>query len=137
MDTPIHLAKEKPIPTVDYGPLPYGLTHREQAEEETARDLEKPFQQLLADAQDELLHTDRTESQNLHHAQKRIVSLQARAAITTQESAMKLIELTDSIEKSHQQLLRLTSSLNNLTIAIVVFTVLLFGIEVIRWAVGK
>ena len=84
----IYLTKNKPIPRRDFGPMPEGLTPREVAEEEAARDLAKTNEQLLADAHEELLKGETA------HAQKRIASIMVRVARSSDKAASVLTGLT-------------------------------------------
>ncbi|MEP6950204.1 MAG: hypothetical protein ABI863_13045 [Ginsengibacter sp.] len=71
-----------------------GLSNRQRAEIETDRDLIKPIQQLLCDVQEETHNPNRTEIQNVASAQKRMVSLMARVAMTNDRLSKKIYWLT-------------------------------------------
>ena len=71
-----------------------GLQPRQQAEMETNRDLIKPIQQLVCDVHEETHNPDRTELQNIASAQKRMVSLMARLAMTNDKLSKKIYILT-------------------------------------------
>ncbi|MDA1277301.1 MAG: hypothetical protein O2960_25110 [Verrucomicrobia bacterium] len=88
-----HITKEKPLPQIDFGPLPPGLTTRQAAEEEAARDLLKHPEQLLADVHDEILQSNRPIDQNLIHAQKRIASIMVRVAASNEAATKVMVKL--------------------------------------------
>jgi nitrogen fixation/metabolism regulation signal transduction histidine kinase len=64
------------------------------ARAEAKSDLKKPILQLLEDAHEEILHTDRPIDQNFMHAFKRFASLQARAASAAERQTLWVIILT-------------------------------------------
>lgn len=78
----------------DFGPLPSGLSNRELAEEEERRDLLKPIEQLLCDVHEEINHPGRPVEANIAHANKRMVSLMARVAISNDTASNRLLWLT-------------------------------------------
>ncbi len=78
------------------------------AENETDRDLQKPIQQLLCDVHEEVHQKHRTKIQNLIHANKRMVSMLARVALSN--------------EKSNKFMVRLTWALVYLTIFLLILT---------------
>ena len=57
-----------------------GLSNSERARLETARDMDKPVEQLVCDVHEEIHNSERTELQNIASAQKRIASLMARVS---------------------------------------------------------
>jgi hypothetical protein len=89
-----------------------GLTNRQRAELETNRDLIKPIEQLVCDVHEETHNSGRTELQNIASAQKRMVSMMARLA-----------KSNDSMTK---QMICLTWAIALMTLAIVVFTILMW-----------
>jgi hypothetical protein len=66
---------------------------RELAEAETNRDLKKPIQQLLCDVHEEVLQT-RPVEENIIHANKRMVSMMARVALSNERYSGVLLKLT-------------------------------------------
>ena len=70
------------------------FSEREKAEIETERDLMKPIQQLVCDVHEETHNPNRTELQNLASAQKRMVSLMARLAISNELLTKQIVYLT-------------------------------------------
>jgi hypothetical protein len=102
----VFLTRDNPLPGMGFGELPKELEpnaadtdeqakdrRRRKAEEEAARDLLKPYQQLLADAHEELLPKHKPETapaDTLLHAQKRIMSLMARSAISNDQASEQL-----------------------------------------------
>ncbi len=64
---------------------------REIAEIETNRDLAKQIEQLLCDVHEEIHNPDRTPLENIASAQKRMVSLMARVAISNDKLSKKFI----------------------------------------------
>jgi hypothetical protein len=74
-----------------------GLSDRERAEMETNRDLVKPIQQLVSDVHEETHNPNRTELQNIASAQKRMVSMMARLAISNDRLTRKMVCLTWAI----------------------------------------
>jgi len=73
------------------------LSDRERAEIETNRDLVKPIQQLVCDVHEETHNPDRTELQNIASAQKRMVSMMARLAISNDRLTSRMLYLTWAI----------------------------------------
>jgi len=73
------------------------LTPRERAEVETERDLAKPVQQLLCDVHEETHNSNRSAEENIASAQKRMVSLMARVAMSSDRSAKIMTCLTWAI----------------------------------------
>ncbi len=67
---------------------------RRRAEIETDRDLIKPIQQLVCDVHEETHNPNRTEAQNIASANKRIVSLMARVALSNDRLNKKIYSLT-------------------------------------------
>lgn len=86
-------------------------THRAKAEEEVRQDLQKDLVHLLVDVHDELLRSDRKTDENVVHAQKRIASLQVRAA--------------QSADRQSRIMLWVTWILVGLTIVLVILTVVM------------
>lgn len=70
------------------------LSNRERAEIETNRDLDKPIEQLLCDVHEETHNPGGTELANIACAQKRMVSLMARVAISNDKVACQMKWLT-------------------------------------------
>lgn len=66
------------------------------AECETKNDLSKPIQQLLCDVHEEIIQ-GRTPEENLAHAIKRMVAMQARVALDNEQLSKRLVFLTWSI----------------------------------------
>lgn len=67
---------------------------RNQAEEETNRDLCKPIQQLMCDVHEEVLNQKRPVEENLLHATRRMVSMMGRVALEHERSSKVLVRLT-------------------------------------------
>ena len=67
---------------------------RELAEAETNRDLKKPIQQLLCDVHEEVHQTHRSVEENIIHANKRMVSMMARVALSNERYSGVLLKLT-------------------------------------------
>jgi hypothetical protein len=74
-----------------------GLSVRERSEIETERDLIKPVEQLVCDVHEETHNEDRTAMENLASAQKRMVSLMARVALSNDRVGTKMLWLTWAI----------------------------------------
>ena len=87
------------------------LSDREKAEIETERDLVKPVEQLLCDVHEETHNPNRSAQENFASAQKRMVSLMARVAISNERSVKIMTCLTWAIAI--------------MTLAIVVLTIVL------------
>ena len=87
------------------------LSNRERSEIETNRDLDKPIEQLLCDVHEETHNENRTPIENIASAQKRMVSLMARVAISN--------------EKVDCTMKWLTWAIAIMTLAIVVLTIVL------------
>jgi hypothetical protein len=87
------------------------LSDRERAEIETDRDLVKPVEQLLCDVHEETHNPNRSAQENIASAQKRMVSLMARVAISNDRSTKVMTYLTWAI--------------SIMTLAIVVLTIVL------------
>ncbi len=73
---------------------PAWLDSRNRAEKEAEKDLKKPWRQLLADVHHEILYPDRPVEERIAQANKRMVSLMARAAIAQEKSSQVLLLLT-------------------------------------------
>jgi len=73
------------------------LSPRRRAELETDRDLEKPVEQLVCDVHEETHDPNRSPLENIAGAQKRMVSMMARVAISNQRIATKMFWLTIAI----------------------------------------
>jgi hypothetical protein len=58
------------------------LSLREKSEKETNKDLDKSVEQLVCDVHEETNNPERAAIQNIAHAQKRMVSMMARVAIS-------------------------------------------------------
>ena len=67
---------------------------RELAEAETNRDLKKPIQQLLCDVHEEVHQTHRSVEENIIHANKRMVSMMARVALSNERYSGVLLKLS-------------------------------------------
>lgn len=67
---------------------------RELAETETNRDLKKSIQQLLCDVHEEVHQTHRSVEENIIHANKRMVSMMARVALSNERYSGVLLKLT-------------------------------------------
>lgn len=102
------VSKERPIPRIDFGPLPPGLDRRGEAEEETARDLTKEYEQLLADAHEEITDPARTPDQNLGFSNRRLGGIFARAAMAMEQSATESTRLNQSIQRMTKVILIFT-----------------------------
>jgi hypothetical protein len=87
------------------------MSDREKAEIETDRDLAKPIEQLLCDVHEETHNPNRSAEENSASAQKRMVSLMARVAISNDRNAKLMTYLTWAIAI--------------MTLAIVVLTIVL------------
>jgi len=79
---------EQPPPTKEQQNI------RKLAEAETNRDLKKPIQQLLCDVHEEVHQTDRSVEENIIHANKRMVSMMARVALSNERYSGILLKLT-------------------------------------------
>lgn len=88
-----------------------GLSNRQRSEIETNRDLIKPIEQLLCDVHEETHNANRTDLENIAGAQKRMVSLMARVAISN--------------EKIDRQMTCLTWAIGIMTFMLVILTVIL------------
>ena len=95
---------------------------RKQARKEAGDDLEKSFDHLLVDIHEELLNRDRESYGNNLHAQKRTMSLMAKAAQAAESSSNRMIALTESIESAHSEVRNLTKRIYWLTWALVGLT---------------
>jgi len=73
------------------------LDPRRRAELETNRDLVKQVEQLLCDVHEETHNDRRTPLENIASAQKRMVSLLARVAISNERTTKTIIGLTWAI----------------------------------------
>lgn len=69
------------------------LSVRQQFEIEANRDLLKPIEQLVCDVHEETHNPARTELQNLTGAQKRMVSMMARIAISNDKLSSQMVVL--------------------------------------------
>ena len=58
------------------------LSLREKSEKETNIDIDKSIEQLVCDVHEETNNPEREAIQNIAHAQKRMVSMMARVAIS-------------------------------------------------------
>jgi len=111
-----HYAKETPVNSVDFGPLPEGLTHRQLAEEEATRDFLKSPRQLMSDVHDEILRTDRPPEQNLIHAFKRLGSMFGAAAEASNKASAENLKLQVEVAKLNIRLYWLTIVVSVLTV---------------------
>jgi hypothetical protein len=112
-----HITKDNPIPRIDFGPLPPNLDRRGIAEEETRRDLTKSYEQLLADAHDEITDANRTPDQNLGFSNRRLGGIFARAAMAMDLAAKESAKVAEESA-------RLNRSIRCLTIIILLFTII-------------
>lgn len=117
-----HYAKENPVHSVDFGPLPSGLTHREVAEEEATRDFLKQPRQILSDVHDEILREDRPQEYNLIHGFKRLGSLFCASAEASTKSAEENLKLQKEVRDMTADLRRMTMWLKWLTIVLTILT---------------
>ena len=127
-----HLSKDKPIPRIDFGPLPPNLNVRETADEETRRDLTKSYEQLLSDAHEEIFNQKRTMEANIAFANRRIAGVLVRSAKSMDKAAEESIvlqteikELTRNAETIHRDILCYTKTLVGLTIFLAFLTLVL------------
>ncbi len=97
----------------DESKLPAPDKVRERSEIETDRDLAKPIEQLLCDVHEEIHNDKRASLENIASAQKRMVSMMARVAISS--------------ERLNKKIFLLTLVLTVLTIAILIFTYLMWN----------
>ena len=74
-----------------------GLSVRERSEIEIDRDLIKPIEQLVCDVHEETHNPNRSELQNIASAQKRMVSMMARVAISNDRMTKQMLILTWAI----------------------------------------
>lgn len=73
------------------------LSNRQRSEIETNRDLIKPLEQLLCDVHEETHDEKRADLENIAGAQKRMVSLMARVAISNEKIDKQMSFLTWAI----------------------------------------
>lgn len=71
-----------------------GKSNRERAEIETDRDLDKSIEQLVCDVHEETHRDDRDDLKNIAAAQKRMVSLMARVAMSNDKVSNRMLWLT-------------------------------------------
>jgi hypothetical protein len=71
-----------------------GLSVRERSEIETNRDLIKPIEQLVCDVHEETHNLSRNELANIAGAQKRMVSMMARIAMSNDRMTRQMYKLT-------------------------------------------
>lgn len=88
------LYDEAPLRKLDYKK---DEDRRKGSEIETNRDLEKPMEQLVCDVHEETHDPNRTELANLAGAQKRMVSMMARVAKSSDRASFWMIILTVAI----------------------------------------
>jgi hypothetical protein len=69
------------------------ITERERSELETIRDLDKTIEQLICDVHEETHNKNRTALENIAAAQKRMVSMLGRVAITNDAFSKRLNRL--------------------------------------------
>jgi len=73
------------------------LTPRQRSELETDRDLDKSLEQLVCDVHEETHNQTRPPIENIASAQKRMVSMMARVAMTNENATKWMIRLTWAI----------------------------------------
>ena len=88
------LYDEAPLRKLDYKK---DEDRRKGSEIETNRDLEKPMEQLVCDVHEETHDPNRNELANLAGAQKRMVSMMARVAKSSNRASFWMIILTVAI----------------------------------------
>lgn len=74
-----------------------GKSNRERAEIETDRDLDKCIEQLVCDVHEETHNSGRSDLGNIASAQKRMVSLMARVALSNDKMSNRILWLTVAI----------------------------------------
>lgn len=74
-----------------------GKSTRERAEIETDRDLDKSIEQLVCDVHEETHQSNRDDLKNIAAAQKRMVSLMARVALSNDKVSKWILNLTWAI----------------------------------------
>jgi len=144
MTQPIHLSKDNPIPRIEFGDLPPNLDKREKADEETRRDLNKPYEQLLSDAHEEIFNPNRHVEYNIAHSNRRIASIFARAAMEMGASAGQVISLqkdikslTSEMHTLHHKVLGYTKCLVILTGVLIALTLWLIFLTYDLFVVAK
>lgn len=115
-----HLTKDNPIQRIEFGPLPLGLNRRGIADEEARRDLTKEYEQLLADAHEEITDPDpnRGPIVNLGFSNRRLASIAARAAMAMDVAARESSKATAENLNLQKEVRDLTSDLKTLTITL-------------------
>jgi hypothetical protein len=74
-----------------------GLSLHDRSALETDRDMDKPVEQLVCDVHDETHDPDRPPLENVAGAQKRMTSMLARVAVSSQKVADRMLALTWAI----------------------------------------
>ena len=82
--------KRKNYDSSDYDTLKL----REKSEKETNKDLDKSIEQLVCDVHEETNNPERDAIQNIAHAQKRMVSMMARVAISNNKLSKWILLLS-------------------------------------------
>jgi hypothetical protein len=115
-----YLSKDNPIPREEFGPLPEDVVgnRRKEADEEARRDLTKSYEQLVADAHEEISDPNRSPEQNLGYSNRRLASIFARAAMESEKSARENINLQTEVRD-------LTRRVNSLTKLVVILSVVM------------
>lgn len=67
---------------------------RKQIESEVKADLVKPYEQLLIDIHDEILHTKRPPVDNIRHSLKRMSSLFAKMGMDNEKTQRRMNKFT-------------------------------------------
>lgn len=105
----------------DFGDPAGAPKHRSKSMQETNADLQKPIQQLICDAHEEI-HAERSMEINLPLAFKRMVSMMGRVALEHERVGRRIIALT-------RVLVALTVLLVALTVLLAVLTYWLIRID--------
>jgi len=119
-----YLTKTKPIERINFGPIPPEIItdRRSVAEEETARDLTKSYEQLLADAHEEVTDPSRPPDVNLGFSNRRLASIFARTAISSEKATAENLELQRKVATLTTDIHKMTAWLKGLTIVLTVLT---------------
>jgi hypothetical protein len=127
-----HLSASKPIHRQEFGSLPPGLDRRQTADEEARRDLTKSYEQLLADAHEEIADPNRTAEQNLGYSNRRLGSIFARSAMAADEAAKESSKVARENLVLQSEVRDLTRDLRSLTVQLKWFTVVLLFLAVVQ-----
>ena len=121
-----YLSKDNPIPREEFGPLPpeVAADRRKTADEEARRDLTKRYEQLLADAHEEITDPTRKPEENLGFSNRRLASIAARAAIALDASAAENIKLQKEVRDLTKELRDMTRRLKILTTVILCLAII-------------